>query len=89
MALGAAPAQVLRSILGEGMKLVVLGMLIGVMASLILARLLGHLLFGLSVTDPQTFIGVGILLGAAAFAACYVPAQRATCVDPMVALRYE
>lgn len=89
MALGAAPAQVLRSILGEGMKLVVLGMLIGVMASLVLARLLGHLLFGLSVTDPQTFIGVGILLGAAAFAACYVPAQRATCVDPMVALRYE
>ncbi|HKW88382.1 MAG TPA: ABC transporter permease [Candidatus Acidoferrales bacterium] len=89
MALGAEPARVMRLILTQGMKLAVIGLAIGVVASLEMTRLLSSLLFGISATDPFTFAGVAVLLLVVALAACYIPARRAMRVDPMVALRYE
>jgi len=89
MALGAKRVDVLKMVLGEGLKLAVLGVGLGVIAALGLMRLLQNLLFGVSASDPETFAIVGILLTCVAAAACYVPAHRATKVDPIVALRYE
>jgi putative ABC transport system permease protein len=89
MALGAEPGQVMRLILAHGLKLAVIGVAIGIGASLALTRLMSTLLFGISATDPLTFAGVAILLAAVSLAACYIPARRAMRVDPMVALRYE
>jgi putative ABC transport system permease protein len=89
MALGAEPGQVMRLILRHGLKLAVIGVAIGVAASLGLTRLMSSLLFGVSATDPLTFAGVAILLTAVSLAACYIPARRAMKVDPLVALRYE
>jgi len=89
MALGARRSDVLRQILAESMKTTVIGILIGLLASLGLTRLMANQLFGVSATDPLTFAGVGTILAIVALAACCVPARRAMKVDPIVALRYE
>jgi len=89
VALGAAPAGILRMILGQGLRTIFIGVAIGITASLALTRTVQSLLFGVTATDPVTFGGVTLLLVGAALLACYIPARRATKVDPMVALRHE
>ena len=89
MALGATARDVFKLIVGRGMKLTVIGVLIGIAGAAALTRLMHSLLFNTSTTDPITFILISVLLSVAAFLACYIPARRATRVDPMVALRYE
>jgi ABC-type antimicrobial peptide transport system permease subunit len=89
MALGAQRSHVLALMLGEGMKMALLGVVIGIAAALGLTHLMASMLFGVSATDPITFCGVALVLAGVALAACYIPARRAMRVDPMVALRYE
>ncbi|MGA2900929.1 MAG: ABC transporter permease [Candidatus Acidiferrales bacterium] len=89
VALGAAPGGILRMILGQGLRTIFIGVAIGITASLALTRTVQSLLFGVTATDPVTFGGVTLLLVGAALLACYIPARRATKVDPMVALRHE
>jgi putative ABC transport system permease protein len=89
MALGATPGNVGRLVIGESAKLVLLGLAVGVPASLVLTRFLSTLLFGVHSTDPITFTGVALLLVLVALVAAYIPARRAMRVEPTVALRYE
>jgi putative ABC transport system permease protein len=89
MALGADRRSVLKLTLGQGMKLAATGVLLGLAASYGLTRLMSGLLFNVSATDPQTFVSIAVLLVGVALLACYLPARRATKVDPLVALRYE
>ena len=89
MALGAEKQNVLRLILSQGMVLTAIGIVAGLAGAFAVTRYLESMLFGLTALDPTTFVGVTALLIVTAATACYVPARRATKVDPIVALRYE
>ena len=89
MALGASAHQILGSVVGEGLRLTVAGLAIGFALSLLAARALRSVLFGVSPTDPATYTGVVVVLAAASLMACWLPARRASRVDPMQALREE
>jgi putative ABC transport system permease protein len=89
MALGATRTDIMKLVVGNGMMLTVIGIGLGVAASLILTRVMASLLFGVTATDVPTFLGVSAVLAAVALIANYIPARRATRVDPVIALRYE
>ncbi len=89
IALGATSGKVLRMVLGQGMRTILVGVAIGILGSFALTQAVSSLLFGVTATDPLTFAAVTFLLIAVALLACYLPARRATKVDPMEALRYE
>jgi putative ABC transport system permease protein len=89
LALGATPRDVLRLIVSEGMRVVLIGIGIGLLGGLALGRTVSSLVFGIPVRDPITFTGVAVTLAGVALAACVIPAIHASRVDPIVALRYE
>ncbi len=89
IALGAPPAGILRLVLRESAVLIAAGILLGLVGAMGLARIVSTLLYEVKPTDPATFLFVSFLMLAVGLFACYIPARRATKVDPMVALRYE
>jgi putative ABC transport system permease protein len=89
MALGANRGDVLRLVLGRGTAVASIGVALGVFAALGLTQFMAHELFGVSAHDPATFAGVAAMLLTVAIVACYIPARRATSVDPMIVLRHE
>ena len=89
LALGAKRGEIMRMILRQGLALAVAGAALGLVGALIVSHLMTGLLYGVSPTDPLTFIGVTLVLTAVALAASYIPAMRAMRVDPLMALRYE
>jgi putative ABC transport system permease protein len=88
-ALGAQPADIVKLLLGEGLRLGLVGVVVGIACALALTRVMRNLLYGVSTTDPLTFLTVSAVLVGVALAACYLPARRAARVDPIVALRFE
>ena len=88
-ALGAKRSHILKLVIGHGVGMAFVGILLGVIASFGLTRFLAGLLYGITAVDPITFISISILLLIVSVLACYIPARRATKVDPLVALRYE
>ena len=89
MALGAQRRDVLKLVIGQGLKLVLIGSAVGLVGALVLTRVMSSLLFGISATDPTTIITISLALVTVALAASYIPARRATKVDPLVAIRNE
>jgi putative ABC transport system permease protein len=89
LALGARRQHVMALVLGHGMKMALGGIALGLLAAFALTRLLSKMLYGVSATDPATFTIIALLLLIVTLLACYMPARRATKVDPLVALRYE
>lgn len=89
MAIGARPGDVFRMILGQGMKLALIGVALGLVGAYGLTRLMATMLFGVEPTDTATFASIAVLLTAVALAACYLPGRRATKVEPVISLRYE
>jgi ABC-type antimicrobial peptide transport system permease subunit len=89
LALGAKRADILRLVLGDGMKMTMVGVVVGLLGAFGLTRLMTKMLFGVSATDPMTFVLISVLLMVVALLACFIPARRATKVDPLVALRNE
>ena len=89
VALGATPGGILKMVLGQGLLTVAIGLAVGLVGSLLLTRTMRSMLFEVSPNDPVTMIGIAFLLLIIAMVASYIPARRATRVDPMIALRYE
>jgi putative ABC transport system permease protein len=89
MALGARTGDVLRLVIEDGIRLTAIGVILGLAGAFAVARVLKSMFYGVSPTDPLTFIVIALLLTFVALAACWIPARRATKVDPLVALRYE
>jgi putative ABC transport system permease protein len=89
VALGARPGEIFRLVLRQGMTLVVVGLVVGLIVAAIVMRLLASFLYGVSTTDALTFTTIPVLLTLVALLACYLPARRATKVEPLIALRYE
>ena len=89
MALGTRGSDILRPVIGQGLKLTLIGVVLGAALALALTRFLAGLLVGVGAADPLTFLAVPLLLTAVAFFACWIPARRARKVDPMIALRRE
>jgi len=87
VALGASPSAVVRLIVAQGMRVVTVGVVIGLAGALLASRLMTQLVYGVRVTDPMTYVGVAALLGAVALVASYIPARRATRIDPLAAMR--
>lgn len=89
IALGASQRNILGLVVRQGMVLAISGVTIGLAAAFLVTRLMRSLLFGVEATDPITFVGISLLLAAIALLACYIPAQRAARIDPLISLRSE
>ena len=89
VALGASPAKIRSLVLWQGMRLTIAGVVLGIVGALALSQLVRSILFGIGAMDPLTFVAVGLLLVMVSLLPCYIPARRATRVDPLIALRYQ